>query len=222
MTDVRISEWLGLIELEVPDVPEPLVNRALIDALQQFCQGAKVWRRDLDLFDTVASQGTYTPKTPDGSKLAGIRRLEHAGNKVWGHGEVWLDNNLAPGWRGETALVSEYYYQEEPGKLRLVFAPSTAVVDTLYIRAYLKPSMSAQEVPDFLFEEERFRVAIEAGAKGFLYRMLGTVWADAKASEAWGKIFLTGLEEARGEAERDHTEEVPLVTTAPFGGIPNA
>ena len=222
MTDVKINDWLGLIELEVPEVPVPLVQRALVDALQEFCKKSKIWRVDLDLISVTADLGLYTPATPAGTALAGIRRMLFDGNKVNGRGEEWLDDNLQTDWRDQTAITPENYYHPQPDQIRLVFAPNATATEVLYVRAYLKPSENAEEVPAFIHAEHEYRLAIEGGAKSLLYRMEGTPWANRKAAESWALVFQGGMEQARGEAELDHTEEIMTMMTSPFGGIPSS
>lgn len=221
MGTARIDLWLGRIELEVQEAPVPLVQQALMDALQMFCQGGKAWRQDLDLIDAVAGPNVYTPATPGGSRLAGIRRMLFNGNKVVGRGEEWLDDNLQTDWRSQTSTTPEYYYQPQRDQFALVFAPAAALTDGIYVRAYLKPSLDAEEVPDLLWEEVEYRQAIEAGAKATLFRMEGTAWENVKAAESWAEVFQAGMELARGHAERDNTEEIMTMMTSPFGGIPN-
>ena len=225
MASVSLRDWLPFIETYTGSAPTQNVLRSLVRALQELCQKTEYWRHIMDDVDIVAATtstaetaGLYTLPVPPGARLAGIRYLEVQEKQLKEKGEKWLDRFYNLQWRGAGGGGSPYYYRPSPEAVRLVPAPNTASTDGMKGRLWLKPSINAGDVPDYLLEEEAVREAVGFGVQADLLKQKGMPWYDLRESLLAKAQFQVGMEEVRMKAERDDTEEIQVMNTVAFGG----
>jgi len=179
-----LNDFFPEVESEVPGAGVPEVQRAIRNAIREFCERTHWWAETLATAVTlVENTATYTLTPPANAEIV-------APVKLWivdEHPDIplltrdWLDRNMR-GWDYSTATTSRLptgYFVPAPGQIQLVPPPNAeAVTDALEIvaRAALNPSLSATTI------DARFLQAEAAVRAGALYRLLRTSkpWGDYK------------------------------------------
>jgi hypothetical protein len=166
------STLLSYVHDELPTVPRLTAERAVMDAVREFCSRSTVWREELAPIATQAGSTRYTAAMPAQAEFVALVSAKLDGKAVG-----------ALVTRGEQVDISR--------------APSAA--GTLVLEVALRPERSAQEFPDFL--AARYGVEIAAGAKRNLVTMRGQSWSAPDAAGGYNAVFIAGASQARREVE---------------------
>jgi hypothetical protein len=160
-----LSAFLPFLMIAVPGASEPLAEQAVLHATRQFCERTRLWR-ETSTHAVVAD----TPVTVTWAPPATLHEIER----------VWFDDRR----------LDPTQFQAEPPNAQPDYTVAFATPNALTLRApaagtfrvvaLLKPTLSALEVPDFLYENHA--EAIASGALARLLAMPGQVWRDDQAA----------------------------------------
>ncbi len=151
----------------VPGCPEPVAERALLRAAQQFCEKTLAWRVVLDPITTDIEVDTYELDLPDRSELV---RIESA--KVNGRDRKVKTPN-------ECVSRHADYVECTDGK-NLFVNPLPASAYDIVLTLTLKPGMRSLGIDDALFD--RYSDIIVKGAQGMLQAHPQKSYTSADAS----------------------------------------
>ncbi|MND20859.1 hypothetical protein D3C76_48030 [compost metagenome] len=141
MTDLDI--FLPRIMPYAPGCPEPTAHAAILDAARTFCERTRLWR-DEDSFE-ITGDTCNVICVPDGAELFEIETASWDDSPLEPIAFADLERDH-PTWRtddGSPRFISQ------AGMDSIVLAPRGST-GTLRLRLFLKPSTSADELPDFL------------------------------------------------------------------------
>lgn len=214
---VALSQWRPFIN--IPLVPLPAIEQAVLEAAIMFCEGSSVWRETLDRIDVVSNQADYSLSLPTAISSYG---------RIMGVAAVWYkqdgedDDNfgrLDPlsqdhedreqygAWHLETASTPSNYYvsADDPETLHLYPIPTDDSDDGLLVKAIVRPIEGATVLPDVLYN--RYRRQIATGAKAILYDIPAMPWRDPVKANKLEITFDEMIAEANMEAFKGATNQ---------------
>lgn len=185
---VDIDEFFPQVKTHAPSAPEPLIARYVREAAQELCHNARLWRQS-ERFALTAPECQGVLTDPDQSIVAidNARLDDVALEPVT---IAWLDDRH-PGWdQRDDVAAARYITQIGPDRIT-VFPRQEG---QLSVRLILKPSRTAETLPEFLLEHHD--AAIAKGAAG---RVLATPgeWANPELAGA----MLSEFERLKGSAK---------------------
>lgn len=215
----------------LPDVPgcsEPLMDRAIRNAVVQFCERARVLRETLPKINVVADQAEYScaPSDPTNRALVHVWHLTFEGKPVERKTEDQLDLEFeeaqdryaylfyhhhayagfdSDDWRTAKTSRPRYFYEKRPDKVRLVGIPTTAITDGLEIEIILKPTRAATAVDDFVIED--YYKTLAHGALAELLALPKKPWTDGGLSQYHRGHFEDGIAQAHADALRNFARD---------------
>lgn len=191
------------VQTDVPYAPVSAIKNAVRDAAIQFCEETLIWKEELAAIDVVADQSEYDLTAPDtDSDIIAPVEVYYDEVRIDPLTEDWITQADAS-WKSKESETSSNYFVQYPDVLVLYPIPTVAVTDGLVIRAALRPAADTDEVPDFLFN--RYRRAIEYGAKAILMGQKTRDWHDREGADKNEKLFRQALGAARGDVSRNFT-----------------
>lgn len=193
-----MKAWDTLYPWVLPYVlgcPNPTVDRALCDAMREFCTAAPVW---VEWSDDVPASGTtqrFDFDVPTGAELVKARRCVVDGQDYG----VRSIADLPLDWQDEDATdPDECLVQIDNTEFLLVPKPSAGHV--IRVEVVLKPTIAATTFPDELLN--RYGEAIAAGAKCRLLMVPGQAWTNPKLAEMCSSQFATAKHSAANQSFR--------------------
>ncbi|RMD60674.1 hypothetical protein D6833_09345 [Candidatus Parcubacteria bacterium] len=167
-----VTDLVSDVLVSAPEAPEPLVTRHYLRAVRTFCRSTGAWRDDLGvLFDGKTSD--YAINVPLDSEAFDASMCK-VGDRVLGKAsrEQMLYRYRA------TASGRPQVYRVSAS--RLIFAPDPAedISSNVVVTAWLRPVLSATNVPDALVEEHHDEGFVP-GALATLLLTPNAPWRDA-------------------------------------------
>ncbi len=213
----NVREWRPHVTSEILGPQGVVIDEAVLEAIREFCRLSWIWRETLATFATVSGTAEYILVMPEHASLEGVRRMRHSGGgAILPKSDEELERYYGVGWEDETAATPEFFNRPLPGRVLLVPIPSSAV--TVTVKAYLKPSQTATEVPGFFLTD--LRKSIIQGVLGLLFMQTGTPWYDPRKGQFEERRFKESAGKARVVAEQDGSDEIMVIRQPRFGGLP--
>lgn len=144
--DAFFPDVLPYIEAGIPD---PMVERQLLRAAQQFCQRTRAWRVELDPTPTT-SELSYDIDFPPASELVRVESAKLNGSPI----TIWRNK---PGANGQ--------YVFTPDGKAIAFKRAPEPGSQLVLDVTLKPGDKATGVEDAIFDRYVDLIASEAIAR---------------------------------------------------------
>jgi hypothetical protein len=160
---IDLDAFLPEINPKAPGVPAPAAYVAIRAACDELCTRTRQWRYSDEI--AVQDVNEIDLSFPDQSALVDFESVLFNDRPLEPKTAAWMDQCMR-GWRrGAIEGQPRFFSQLDIGTLRV------APVDTgiLTVNSILKPSMDADQVPDFLFT-----LYHEVIAWGALGRLLAT------------------------------------------------
>jgi hypothetical protein len=180
---------------EVPHAPEPIVEKAILRSVQDFCQRTRRWVVDGTDISIVSGTSDYTlaasAQTDENAvallfRIIGIDKIEDEDDRA----------------------ITEYTYND--GVLTLNREPTTTATYTVELQ--LKPLETATAIYDPLWED--YTDGILAGAKYRLLRMRGVAWENQAGAKENQKLFDQQVHRCRtNKWNEDGTKELTRTLT---------
>lgn len=203
----KVTELLGDLLSECPDVPEPVAATAYVRAAREFCTESMAWNPS-EAYILPGISGSFDLDTFQDSELFDAVYLNHDGQPLVKATARQLSE------RGrQTASGSPMYFRCTPGLVVVVPAPTD--VSLLEGRFVGRPKRTATRLPDELLD--RFEEAILWGAKARLYMMPGKAWYDVGSAANYDTLFRNEIERHYARAPSDGQRGI--VRTVRYGGL---
>lgn len=201
------SQFFPDVLPEVAGCTDPMLERALLRAAQDFCAGTHVWK--LWLSDTVTALGVidYDIEFESNSELVRLERATLDGRRIG----VTVEKNLPDDWTSNSAGIAPCVFTPDRKTLTLLPPPAAGLV--LRVEATLKPSNNATGVEDFIFDQYVDEIAM--GALARLMQKSGMPFTNpAKGTELETK-FKHEMARIGFQADRGHSSSLarPRVKT---------
>lgn len=130
-----------------PGLPDPMVERQVRRAAQEFCRRTRAWFVSLDAVRTIAGQKSYDIEFPGQAELVRIERATLAGNRL----AIWRDDEDG---------VGQYVFTDDGKTIHLNIEPEDGA--DLVLNVSLKPSDTSTGVEDAIFDRYSDLIAMEA------------------------------------------------------------
>jgi hypothetical protein len=155
-----LSDYFNLIRPYAPGCADVTAKFGLRQAATDFLERTRLWRYSAAY--SALENEPVAITTPAGSVLIDIEKAIFDDVPLEPKTTAWLDENMH-GWRaGEFTGTPRYITQTEENTVILV--PSATGTLSLYV--WLKPSPTADELPEFMSEQHRTTLA--HGALGYI------------------------------------------------------
>lgn len=183
-----MREWSVFFPDVLPDVlgcPEPTVERHLARAARDFCTRTLAWRVDLDAITTIASTPGYDLPLPSQSEAFKIIGATLNGLDIGL--EVANGTSAADRQRGNSGGSRVLTFDLKT----ITVMPTPAAGQTLIVTALLRPTITAQGVPDFLGDQHGQIIA--DGALSTLLTLNKADWANVGLAAIKKDAFDKGI-----------------------------
>ncbi len=194
---MKLESFYQFIAPEVIGCPEPVMDRACIEATRDFCARTYTWR-------TTGSQplikGTveYEIDIPNKTDVVRVLRVEANGASLQSLGDHFNHNPFSDGW-GRTHSTYTYTL---PKSITLTDVPVEKIKDGLVIEAALKPQFNVTTVDDDMFN--RYYEVIVMKAKQILFLQPGTSWNHQELAAFYFTMYQKEVAKAAAEARRGY------------------
>lgn len=222
-----IADLVQYVTPYAPGCPDPVINRALIDAIDKFCRLSWYYQRrvtpiSIQSSDTVV--GDFDSGRISGITVNGVAAypIASAGTDkfyittdtgiqpfevldVWADGIALSPVTLStvseiPGWDTKSGSL-RYFTREHGAPARLFFTPPST--PTLEMTVVYTVTPDATDIPDELFTE--FREVLVAGALGILLSQPDQPYTDNVSAAINNTMFNHGVSNARIRTNKGHT-----------------
>lgn len=185
---IDLDDFMPQILPKAPGCPVPAANIALLQAASEFCTRTRTWKDTTTIPVNDLDDILFDP--PDQSVVLDFESVLFNDIKLEAKTTAWMDQCMR-GWRrGNITGYPRFYTQMNHGTLRV--APIENGL--LTVNVLLKPSMDADQLPDYLFNE--FSEVIAWGALGRLLSTPDQPFTDFNTGAAYLAAFdqkLAGL-----------------------------
>lgn len=216
--------WDTFLEDVFPSVqgcPKSMVIHAIRAACIDFCEKTLIWKQDSIANDVVAGEASYSFAPPAGAKVVRPYRIEiiHPdNNNVLELQPMSLETleSFDTRWRVKEERVPQAYVLTHDDTVRLIGIPTETIENGLLAYVSLKPTRTAEECPDFLYED--WAETIAAGALAKLHAN-EKVWAQPAMVQHYTKIYRDGVSRARSVAAKSWLRESKNILPVGFTNI---
>lgn len=160
---IPLSAFFPRLLPSVLGCPEPLAQQALLDSAIEFCGRSLAVTTMLDAVTVTAGNASFVVPTPADTTIAQVLNLWFDGRQIDSSPYSESTDAIAP------AGEPRYFYGQDINEvfnITLMPAPDRTVAGGVVMRAALKPTRTAAQVHNILFE--RYAPAIIDGALAIL------------------------------------------------------
>lgn len=206
------SALVGEILPDVLGCPDITIERAVRDAAVEFCDRTLVYTVDQEPMVVQAGIAEIDLDIPSGTRLVQVLRAQIGRNRLDRVSREDLYNS-GRDWKNEPGRPVAITFETELS-VRLVPVPSERLVEPLYIRFAVTPTMASTSLPDAV--GERYFKELVNGAKASLLMMPGVPWANAPLGNLCRTLFERGMREATLTASQDAVSATKRVRMSRF------
>jgi len=210
-----LSDFLPEVLPSCPGVASLVAERAVLNALREFCKTSLLIRETLTAINIVVGQRLYPLSPATGTEIITDIVVHYDGAQLRPIGEEKLDIE-SPSWRIGGGRSNGYHFTA-PETLNLTFDPIKAVTGGLIVIVATKPSITSPVINDELYDD--WNTGISQGA---LYELLGMPnqkWSDKTPNERYVKRaylkWKNCLIEGKIKGDRSRTRQSQAVTQRP-------
>ncbi len=190
----RLADFYPLLKPYAPGVPEPAIDRALIDAADDFCRHSRALRTLADPVRVMPGQGEYELDL----EVSGVDAFQVLTVELTRDGEqegrgVFLEPAHAERHLSSERGEPEKFWMPAPNTVALWPLPKAAA--TARVTVALRPKLNATVLDDRLMQD--WRTAIVAGA---LVRLLMAPGQSAELAGAYRAMFEAEIRRAAAVA----------------------
>ena len=168
-----------------PSVPEPAIDRAILDGAIQFCRDSLVWQEHTNPISVIVGVAEYAVEPVSDAEpvrvMAAVKAHEH------------LDRALLAG--SDSAQIGEVmsFLQPVPRVVRLVSVPEEGA--SIVLRVALEPKDTANTLDDSLVRYWKEPIAAAARQR------LALTYGDVNQAQIAEQQYQFGLARARAQAQ---------------------
>lgn len=199
-----LSDFYPYVMPSVQGCPTPLVINAVRCAVNDFCERTMMWRYKFEAADLIAGQRDYSFVTPVGSSIAKPVYVAVNGFQLQPTNTDDLDA-LTMGWRDAESSQPAMYYMDYNSTLVILPTPTISAVGGLDLEVALKIDITADYVPDWMFQN--WAEIIAHGALMRLHAMPGKAWADTQTVQYHRSKFREGITHARSRTMKSFAKQ---------------
>lgn len=193
-----LTELRGLVQLNAPGCPLPIVDFAILNALIDFFSRSQGYRYSPVQITVVAGTGSYTPTLPTGMEIACLLNAEL--DETVDSLSCVPPDEIPLSWatdEGTPTLATLV----NPTTVGLRKIPSAA--GTLDVRVALRPAADCEEYPDEF--HMLYREQLASGALARLYDMPNRPWSAPNSVASAKANFERAVLDAEYRADRGNS-----------------
>lgn len=204
-----LTDFVNDVALYNTGCPQPVILRAVREALRTFCQDSTAYRKTLSNLDMAYASGLYTITIPTGTQIlsvispmalygsyVGTDGLTYSYDNITiqGTNPEWLDIRY-PEWRGAVGNQPAFFVMQSNNSF--ILTPDSGVSQTanLKVTLILEPDRTTATFDDEI--GTRFFDAIIAGANVPLMLMANADWANPQLAQIYKAKFDDGIQKAK-------------------------
>jgi len=199
-----LESILPLIQPHIPGCPESIALDAIRNACIRFCKDTRLIRETLPADDIISTVDDYTMTASLNNDIVGIVHFLYDERELPGHTEEELDI-IDNGWRTADPGEATAYMSISPNRFKLNRVPDETIVGGLIVRIATRPTDTATEVNDILFND--WRETIKYGALSELLEIPEKLWSDMKQSIWYGKRFNFGIQSGKAQSVKGNLKK---------------
>ena len=184
---------------EVPGCPDITIERAIRDAVIEFCDSTLCYTVDQDPVSIYAGLSEVDLELPSGTRLVQFIRGQIGREQLERKSRDDLFATETD-WQTMTGRPSVITYASETS-VRLVPIADKALTEQLYIRFAVTPTRASTAVADAI--GERYFKEFTHGAKAMLLQMPGQPWSNPQLSVVYRMMFERDMREAKLTVSQD-------------------
>jgi hypothetical protein len=191
------KDFEPFVALNVPGCAPLAIREALREAVDIFCEKTHVWQVEcapLGVFPNVAD---YEFPIDLDQRVVTVMSVKYKDVPLQAVTTDDLDAAM-PNWTaagtGATAMMFRVFLDDSAQFIRLFPTPTEAVSASLRIRVAVKPSSSAENIPDFFYED--WRRALASGAISRLCAVPGKDYSNPDLAVFHERLFQMGMGKA--------------------------
>jgi len=197
MANVNWNQFHEYIMPNVQGCPLAIVNNAIKSSAIEFCERSLLWRLDAEPIDVTAGESRYSFLPPDGSRVIRVTHAVLNGLTLVPVSRKEL-NDAYIDWKTFEQTSPRMFFMDTPTSITLVGKPIEDSASGLRVQVALKPSRSATNCPDFLYED--WAETIAHGALYRLHSMVGKEWAKVDTVAEHYSRYRDGISRAKSKA----------------------
>ena len=199
------ESYLADVLPDVPGCPEAAAIIAIRNTVIDFCTKTRLWRETLAAVNVVATQSSYVmaPATPNTSIVTVLYGLL---SDTPLNGPLSDDDLDVRGlqWQDQTADTPDSFTLPNPDTVRLIGIPTVNIASALVARVALKPTQTANDAADFLFND--WHEGISHGAKSRLMAVPDKEWSNPAAALYHVGRYKSALTNGRAKALKGNSD----------------
>lgn len=217
ITTTTFASMVPDISAHLPGCPSLVIERTARKIATDLCQRGRVWQLDLTPIAVVAATYEYAMASPvayaETVDVQDAYFIDADGEKT---PVTWKPyaavRRSHPAWPEADEGLPLYITTVLTGYANLVPVPD--VPGTLYVRAYMRPTAAATDLPTWLYNE--FQREIFHGTIHELMAMPERSWSSAKMAEYHGRQWTYLLSQATIRAGQEYNTDSQAVQMRPF------
>jgi hypothetical protein len=221
---VALSTLHNILRVELPGIPEPVLEYGVRKTVQQFFKESEAWRHTSPVLSDWTT-ALYFPaitesvELPDDTRLVRIDAVKYASDGVSLQTVPFktrqqLDREISD-WEVKVGSSPLAWTNEGTGaNPRIIPIAEANHVDAIQIRSVVTPNEALLALPDFLFFE--FEDDFKHGTLARLMKIPGKDWTNFEAAAAYVSMFAAGIQKAKSRANSEFAQ--PSRETS-YGGL---
>lgn len=183
MASVSLDTFFSDITIHVDGCPEPVMAKAVLNTLIDFCADTKVWREYVDCGTVRAASFPYDLGGNAGAVVAGLLDVRINGYPLEATNETTLDA-IRVEWQDDRGTPAGYYLTDPD---TLMVYPLPDMDYQMRVSQYYTPSRDATAVPSYL--HQRYATIIAAGTVAQLMAIPNKPWSNPQFAAVWSNRF---------------------------------
>lgn len=220
-----IEEFKQYIAADVLPCPDPVIERAILNTLIEFCEKTHVLTREFTVTLTSETVDSNLQNSIDidlGDYFDGhvapviVMEFNLDGTPKYPKRKQLLNTVPSTVWTKIKEGSTIYFDFPDDSTIRL-FDRSTTTETYLYVKMVVKPKRIATQVDDALFDDWLDEIA--AGVKYRLLSMPNKEWSDARGAQQNYLAWKRGISKARLKVRKSFTDDPLEVHPRKFADV---
>lgn len=191
------KDFEPLVALNVTGCPPLAIREALREAFDTFCEKTHFWQVDCPTLGVIANVADYDLPVDTDQRVVTVMQVKFKDQAIAPTTTEQMDRDN-PTWSASAAApvpVSFRVFLDDGAQfIRLWPTPSASESGTLKIRVALKLAATAENIPDFFYED--WRRVLASGAISRLCAIPGREYSNPELAVYHGRLFTSGMSRA--------------------------
>jgi len=203
---MKLDDFPELIAPEVLGCPTMTIDRAVIDAIRDFCRRTDVWRvKDTQILSAGVSDYELTGSLPTGVDIVRILNVMVDGQYLQNLGANLYHNPFSESWGKAHGTYTFVFNDDARNVVRLGTAPETKISRGLVVEASLMPQKDIKNAGIDSSLLDRWYEPIVMKAKCLLYMQPGVAWSNVDLGAYHFSLYNQSTARAQTEGRKEYS-----------------